>query len=219
MKPLIVVGTGSFGEVAAAYFDRFSDYQVLAFAVSESHLDEKKFAGRNVYPIESLSSRYPVGEVEVFVAVGYRKMNQIRQALVSQIESFGFSLTSFVHPEVDIWDRNSIGKNCFIFEDNTIQPFTQVGDNTILWSGNHIGHHSRIGSNTFISSHVVVSGSCQIGNNVFIGVNSTLHDGIKVGDFALIGAGVTVSRDLDDLAVITKAPDRPRDIKSSEVDF
>jgi acyl-[acyl carrier protein]--UDP-N-acetylglucosamine O-acyltransferase len=66
-----------------------------------------------------------------------------------------------------------IGENCFIFEDNTIQPFVRIEDNVILWSGNHIGHHSTIKSHNFISSHVVVSGQCTIEPNCFIGVNST----------------------------------------------
>ena len=49
-----------------------------------------------------------------------------------------------------------IGENCFIFEDNTIQPFVVVEDNVILWSGNHIGHHSVIKNHNFVSSHVVI---------------------------------------------------------------
>ena len=58
----------------------------------------------------------------------------------------------------DVWARHEIGENCFIFEDNTIQPFVKIGDDVVLWSGNHIGHHAEIGDHCFISSHVVISG-------------------------------------------------------------
>ena len=80
-------------------------------------------------------------------------------------------------------------ENVFIFEDNTIQPFTTIGNNTIMWSGNHLGHHSTIGNHCFISSHVVISGACKLGNNIFIGVNSTLHDCVSLGDECLVGGG------------------------------
>ena len=52
------------------------------------------------------------------------------------------------------------GDNCFILEDNTVQPFVTIGNNVTLWSGNHIGHDSVIEDDCFISSHVVVSGTC-----------------------------------------------------------
>ena len=55
------------------------------------------------------------------------------------------------------------GDNCFILEDNTVQPFVRIGSNVTLWSGNHIGHDSTIGDHCFISSHVVVSGHVDIG--------------------------------------------------------
>ena len=54
-----------------------------------------------------------------------------------------------------------MGDNCFIFEDNTVQPFVTLGNNLVLWSGNHIGHHSTLRDHCFISSHVVISGFCR----------------------------------------------------------
>jgi acyl-[acyl carrier protein]--UDP-N-acetylglucosamine O-acyltransferase len=34
-------------------------------------------------------------------------------------------------------------ENCFILEDNTIQPHAQIGANVTLWSGNHVGHQEQ----------------------------------------------------------------------------
>ena len=96
-----------------------------------------------------------------------------------------------------------IGENCFILEDNTIQPFTSVGNNTILWSGNHIGHHSKIGNNCFISSHVVISGNCIVGDNTFISVNSSIADRTNIGKSCFIGMGVNITKDIDDEAKVT----------------
>ena len=98
-----------------------------------------------------------------------------------------------------------IGENCFIFEDNTIQPFVKIGNNVILWSGNHIGHHTTIEDHNFISSHVVVSGQCLIKSNCFIGVNSTIGHAVEVAEETLIGAGSVITKNTDKLSVYVPA--------------
>ncbi len=103
-----------------------------------------------------------------------------------------------------MWPGFSAGENCFILEDNTIQPFAVIGDNVTLWSGNHIGHHARIGSNCFITSHVVVSGGVVIGEGSFVGVNATLRDHVTIGRNVVIGAGSLILHDVADYAVYTQ---------------
>lgn len=94
-------------------------------------------------------------------------------------------------------NQGKIGENCFILEDNTIQPFVTIGNNVTLWSGNHIGHHSVISDHCFIASHVVVSGGVEIGERSFIGVNATLRDHIKIGECCVIGAGAIILADAE----------------------
>jgi acetyltransferase-like isoleucine patch superfamily enzyme len=102
-----------------------------------------------------------------------------------------------VSPRATVLNDGRIGDNCFILEDNTIQPFVTIGSNVTMWSGNHIGHHSIIKDHSFIASHVVVSGGVEIGEECFIGVNATLRDHIKVGDKCVIGAGALLLSDAE----------------------
>ena len=95
-----------------------------------------------------------------------------------------------------IWRNVKIGENCFIFEDNTIQPFVKVGNDVVLWSGNHIGHNSTIRDHSFFSSHVVISGFCDIGEYSFLGVNSTVINNISIGEDCFIGAGALIQKDV-----------------------
>ena len=192
---LIIVGTGLFAELANEYFNEFSKYDVECFACHAKYKESDSVNGKPLISIEDLREQYVPEEVTLFVAIGYRKMNKMRQAVYEELKGYGYSFAAFVYPEVRIWDSTTIGENVFIFEDNTIQPFTKIGDNSIMWSGNHIGHHSSIGNHSFISSHVVVSGSCKIGDNCFLGVNSTLHDSLSIGPENLIGAGAVITRD------------------------
>ncbi len=193
-KQLIIIGTGLFPEVARCYFEEFGGYKVLGFACHQAYRQTDTIYGLPLHTIEMLVHEHPPGEVDVFVALGYKNMNKVRQRVYEEMKSLEYNCVSFVYPGVRIWDSTKLGDNVFIFEDNTIQPFTTIGNNTVLWSGNHVGHHSSIGDHCFISSHVVISGSCKVGNNVFIGVNAILHDSINVEEECLIGAGAIVSK-------------------------
>lgn len=194
-KKLIIAGTGLLAEVARVYFEKYTDYTVEGFACHAQFKQAEDIQGLPLHELESLSQNCPPGSYDVFVAIGYRKMNRLRQAVYEEVKALGFNCPTFVHPDVYIWPSTSLGDNVLVLEDNTIQPFTSIGNNTFLWSGNHIGHHSKLGQNCFLASHVVVSGNCEVGNNVFIGVNATLRDGVKVLDETLIGAGALIMRD------------------------
>jgi UDP-3-O-[3-hydroxymyristoyl] glucosamine N-acyltransferase len=81
------------------------------------------------------------------------------------------------------------GENCFILEDNTVQPFVTIGNNVTLWSGNHIGHDSCIEDDCFITRMSLVSGHVRVGAGSFLGVNATLRNSISIAPESLIAAG------------------------------
>jgi sugar O-acyltransferase (sialic acid O-acetyltransferase NeuD family) len=189
---LVIVGAGAFAEVACEYFTHDSPNDVVAFAVEEEFLDDEELLGRPVVPFETVNERYDPEEFDAFVAVTYTRCNMLRERLCEEAKSKGYSLASYVSSNAFVWQNVEIGENCFIFEDNVVQPFVKLGNNVILWSGNHIGHHSTIGDHCFLASHVVVSGFVNIGRNCFLGVNATVADGLRIGDYSLVGADATI---------------------------
>ena len=218
-KDLIIVGTGLFPEVAKSYFNELSDHNVIGFACHQEYKSSEEIFGLPLYAIEKLKNLFKPSEIDIFVAMGYKNMNKVRQRVFEEIYNLGFSCTNFIHPDIKIWNSTKLGNNVFIFENNVIQPFTSIGSNTILWSGNHIGHHSTIGENCFISSHVVISGSCKIGNNVFIGVNATLHDSLIIGDECLIGAGSVITKNTEAKQSFFPASTKPFIKNSDQLKF
>jgi sugar O-acyltransferase (sialic acid O-acetyltransferase NeuD family) len=148
----------------------------------------------------------------MFVAVGYRRVNRVRAEICAQARERGYELVTYVSSKATHWGDTAIGDNCFVFEDNTIQPFVTIGDGTVLWSGNHIGHHAAIGEYCFLTSHVVVSGHTKIGAYSFLGVNCTIRDDIAVGRSNVIGAGAIIMKATADdevfIAQRTKASGR-----------
>lgn len=192
-KKLVIFGTEDFADIAYEYFTHDSAYEVVAFTVDRAYLKETEKFGLPVVAFEDLETAVPAGEAEFFAAIVYAKLNRLREDVCNQAKAKGFSLASYISSRAFVWHNANLGEHCFIFEDNTIQPFVTIGDDVILWSGNHIGHHSKIGNHCFLTSHVVVSGWCQIGDHVFIGVNSTLANNTKIGDVCWINHGATVA--------------------------
>jgi sugar O-acyltransferase (sialic acid O-acetyltransferase NeuD family) len=192
LKRAVIFGTTGFAEVAHAYLSADSPYEIAAFTVHREFRTSEELLGLPVVPFEELEERYPPRDVDMFVAMGFGKVNKRRAEVYALCKSKGYRLLTYVNSRAIYWGELNVGDNCFILENNVIQPFVTIGNNVVLWSGNHIGHHSRIGDNCFISSHVVISGNCDIGNNTFIGVNATLRDGIKVAPECIIGAGALI---------------------------
>jgi sugar O-acyltransferase (sialic acid O-acetyltransferase NeuD family) len=196
VKKLILVGDRVFAEIAHEYFAHDSDYEVVAFSVEGDYIRGNTFRGLPMVPFESLQDAYDPAEHSVHVAITYLSFNRVRARLAREASEKGFALASYVSSRAFVWRNVELGEHCFIFEDNTVQPFVRIGRNVVLWSGNHIGHHSRIGDNCFVSSHVVMSGGVTLGDSSFLGVNSTLVNDIEVGSDCWIGPAVTVTRDV-----------------------
>ncbi|HEY0006599.1 MAG TPA: acetyltransferase [Pyrinomonadaceae bacterium] len=197
-QKLIIVGDSAFAEIAYEYFTHDSDYEVAAFSVEREYLKREELFGLPVVPFETLEREFSPQEHSVYVAAVYTQLNQLRTRLCAASKEKGYALASYLSSRAFVWRNVEIGEHCFIFEDNTVQPFVRLGNNVVLWSGNHIGHHSRIKDNCFVSSHVVISGFVEVGESCFMGVNSTVANNVTIGDNCLIGAGSLVLGDVSD---------------------
>ena len=194
-NPLVIFGAGEIAQLAHFYFSTDSTYEVVAFTVDRAFITSAEFCGLPVVPFENLVSQYTPDTHELFIALSYARLNEVRKEKYLAAKALGYRLATYVSSHATVLNDKRIGENCFILEDNTIQPFATIGNNVILWSGNHIGHHSTIRDHCFIASHVVVSGGVEIDESCFIGVNATLRDHIKVGKKCVVGAGTLLSAD------------------------
>jgi len=196
-KSLVIFGTGDIAQIAHFYFSTDSKYDVVAFTVNAEYLTKKTFCDLPVIAFEEIKRHYAPEQFDIFVALSYSKLNAVRKEKYLAAKALGYQIASFISSHATVLNEGRIGENCFIFEDNTIQPFVTIGNNVTLWSGNHIGHHSIIKDHCFIASHVVVSGGVEIGEQCFIGVNATLRDHIKIGEKCVIGAGALLLTDAE----------------------
>ena len=195
-KPLIIFGSAEIAQLARYYFDNDSDYKVIGFTVDDEYASEPKVGDLPLLPFSKARVSWPPGEVAMHVALSYRRLNKLRQEKYEFARSQGYELASYVCSKSVTWPDLKIGDNCFILENQTIQPTVRIGANVMIWSGNHIGHASVIGNHTYISSHVVVAGNCEIGERCFLGVNACIRDFSKIGDDVFVGMGASIVGDV-----------------------
>ena len=196
-KKLVIFGTGDVARLAHLYFTRDSDYDVVAFTVDRAYRTAETFGGLPLIAFEDVSRECPPSSHDMFVAIGYGKMNRGRAAKYAEAKALGYRLATYVSSKCTWLSDEQPGDNCFILEDNTVQPFVKIGSDVTLWSGNHIGHDAVIGDHCFITSHVVISGHAHVGEYCFLGVNATIRNGITIAPETLVGAGSIIMADTD----------------------
>lgn len=220
MRGLVIVGMDDLAEIARFYFENDAEYKVAAFAADRRYRDADEFCGLPAVNFEEVEHCYPPEEYTMFIAIGYSHMNQAREEKYYAAKRKGYQLASYISTHATcLIGREQIGDNCFILEDNTIQPFVRIGNNVTMWSGNHIGHHAQIGDHVFITSHVVLSGRTCVKNNCFIGVNASVHDHVTIGDHCVVGSGALITRDTEPGSVYKREHTLRHEKKSSEIRY
>jgi sugar O-acyltransferase (sialic acid O-acetyltransferase NeuD family) len=209
---IIIFGVNDLAELAHFYFlheNRFghNDPYPIAFTVNKEFIKEDTFKGLPVIPFEELESHYPSSEYKLFAPIAD---NKLREKIYNEGKEKGYKFISYISSKCTNFS-SEIGKNCFILEDNTLQPFTKIGNNVVLWSGNHIGHHSIIEDNVFFTSHVVMSGHCHIKKGVFIGVNACIRDGVTIEENCIIGMGSVVTKNTDNNSTYIGSPAKKKE--------
>src|SRR5262245_48194465 len=217
MADIVVFGTGQWAQLAHFYLTHDSPHNVVAFTVDTEYLSEKNFLGLPVAPFEELRTHFPPDRFNLFIPLSFIEMNHVRAAKYLRAKEEGYSLISYVSSKAATWPGFTCGDNCFIFENNTIQPFVTIGNNVVIWSGNHIGHHSVIKDHVMITSHVVVAGGCTIEEFCFLGANATIRDETVVARNTLVGMDASIQSDTTEFELYRASPAQPARIRSDEL--
>ena len=217
MAKVIVFGVSQWAELAHFYLTHDSEHEVVAFTLDRDYIEQAEYKGLPVVAFDEVERHYPPGQFQLFIPMSFKRMNHVRAEKYEAAKSKGYKLISYVSSKATVFPGFECGDNCFIFEDNTIQPFVRVGNNVVMWSGNHIGHHSVIKDHVMITSHVVISGCCTVEEFCFFGVNATVRDETVIGHDTLVGMGVTILRDTQPYEVYKAQGTEPAGFRSDEI--
>ena len=222
---IIIFGLRDFAELAKFYFENDSKYNkdtaVVGFTVNKEYLTpevifeaKQRLQTDSIVPFEELEKFYPPDEYYLFAPMSGKRMNKDREKIYLEGKARGYKFASYVSSRATVLTQK-IGENCFIQEDNTIQPFVKIGNNVVIWSGCHVGHHSTIEDHVFFTSHVVLSGHCLVKKYCWLGVNSTIRDSATLEEGTLIAMSACLTKSSEAWSVYTGIPAKKIENKSS----
>ena len=201
-KKIVIFGIGKIAQVIYYYFSKCPQIEVCALVVDREYIKPISWSHLPIIDFETIHQTFPPGEYEMFVALGYQKLNQLRADRVRQAKNKGYSLFSFIDSNAHIPNDFEYGENCFVMANQNIHPCVSIGNNVFIWSGVTISHHSRIDDNCWITSTSNIAGNVMIGKNCFLGMNTTIVDSVTIGDKCMLGASVLVTKSLPDESVM-----------------
>jgi len=214
---VVVFGVGQWAELAHFYLTHDSPHEVVGFTLDPDYIENPVHKGLPVVSYEEVERHFPPEDFKMFIPMSFKRMNHARADKYHDAKTRGYELISYVSSKATTFPGFECGDNCFIFEDNTIQPFVKIGNNVVLWSGNHIGHHTVIKDHVMITSHVVISGSCIVEPFCFLGVNATVRDETVIARETLVGMGVTILKDTKEFEVYKATGTEPASFRSDEI--
>ena len=216
-KKLIIFGNSLMSEIVYYYFKNFSEYSnsEILFSCDKKFLINKSKFNCEVIDTKKLL-KLQKKDFDIFIAIGYSKLNTIREKFYKFFLKKNFNLINFIHPDAKVYCKK-IGINNFIMDNVSINPYTYIGDNNIIWSSTTIGHHNKIKSNNFFSGNTTISGNSEIMNNCFFGVNSCTKDNIKIANYCFIDAGEYVFNSIKNFTFYNEIHNKNNKIKTKDL--
>jgi sugar O-acyltransferase (sialic acid O-acetyltransferase NeuD family) len=200
-RKIMIFGTGKGADIARRYIESDTGDQIAGHVVDPEYLTDSLFHGRPVATLDQATRLFPPDDVLAFVPMGAGGMNRPRQEKYEALKGLGYRFYSYVHSSNRAAVDCTIGGNCLILENQSLNFDTAIGDNVVMWSGCQLGDRSRIGSHAYLGAHVVINGDVEIGEGSYLGSNSTISHGVKVGAQSFIGANALISENTKDRAV------------------
>ena len=195
MSRVVIFGTGDFAEVVYASFSHDGRYEVCGFTVHEQYRVKTTFLGLDVVPFERIEEVFPPDRFDMFVAVGYRRINQLRAEIYALCKQKNYSLITYISPRASLLGNVALGENCFVGENTVIRTFSRIGNDVIIGACCYIGQKTQIGDHCFISQSASLAGNLIMDQYTFVGPNATIRDRIHIRSHCVIGAGAVILGD------------------------
>ncbi len=194
-KKLIIFGAGTLGHLAYEYFQHDSEYEISCFTTESKYIEAGQiFCGSPVFAFENIQKTHPPEEYEMYIALGWYKLNRNRTHFYNLAKEKGYKLATYISSSASIWHNVEIGDNCMIMENCVLHPFSKIGNNVTLWSCCCIQHYSYIRDNCSLVARCVIAGNSEIGENSFLGVNVSVGDNLRIAPDNFIAMGSVIRK-------------------------
>jgi sugar O-acyltransferase (sialic acid O-acetyltransferase NeuD family) len=211
---IMIFGTGKGADVARRYFEYDTPHEVVGYVIDREFQSATEFNDKPVVSVDQALQVFPPTSVVAFAPLGAGRMNALRAEKYTLLKSMGYIFTSYVHSSNKIARHCTMGENCFILENQSLNFDVAIGDNVIIWSGCQIGDRSVIRDHVFMAAHVVINGDVEIGESAYLGSNCNISNGVRIAPQSFIGANALITKNTHERSVHVIEPTSPLDMDS-----
>lgn len=203
---IVIYGDSDFAEQAFYQLESDGRYKIVAFTVDIERIKKRNYLGLPIYPFQKLGNFFQKKEIKIFVAIGYSKMNSIRESVTLEVIDNGYNLLTYISKNAVIGQNVKIGDGSFICEFVSIGPKTSLGIGVIILPHTRIAHDVIVADFCYLSSSLAIGGYSEIKRNSFIGLNSTIRNNIIIAERNILGSASNVVRSTEPYSVYVGNP-------------
>ncbi len=215
MRNLIIFGDTPFAERIATYIEIEGEDKVIAFAQEADFITRSLIMDLPVLPFEELLSHYEKDTFSIILAIGYSRMNQLREKIYSKCLALGYHVASYISTRAIVY-QSEVGDGTVILPGTLIGPNCKIGKGNYIASSCTLSHDNILGDFNFLSTNVVMGGHAKIMNHCFCGLHATIRDSIIVDDYSLLGSCANLTKSTNNKGMVYVGnPAKPIDGKVS----
>ena len=190
---VLVLGTHDFAHEVDDLIDETPGFTVTGFIENwDIERCSKTINDKPVHWVDDLANVDP--NCQLICSIGSAK----RRDFISQVERFGLSFATVIHPDARVARTSCIGAGSLVSAGVVVGAKSHVGSHSILNRGALVGHHTSIGDYVTIAPGANIAGRCKIGDGAYIAMGAAVLPDCSIGRNTVVGAGAVVTRDLSD---------------------
>ncbi|MCC5993104.1 MAG: hypothetical protein JJT99_11325 [Rhodobacteraceae bacterium] len=152
-------------------------------------------------PFSALADHQPGDQAVNLVA----RTTRGRDAARAAIEAYGITLTSLIHPGVNLHTAQ-IGHAVTLYEGCMIAALSQIGDHAVIFTRAVLGHGACLAAGAVMAPGAVVNARVRVGARAYIGTNAAVMPDLRIGADATVSACSAVLGDVPDGVTMLGVP-------------
>ena len=203
MKNIVIFGANDLGRMLKYYMEQDDPRKIVGFTMNQAYIEKDVFWGFPVVPFENILDIFPPEDHEILIAIGNRKMNDIRKKIFMECKSLGYQIASYIHSSCLI-HSDDIGEGNILLEKCLVYPYAKIGNGNLMWDHVLISHDCVVGDFNTFSSFADLCGYVTIGNNGYFGKHCIIQEHSKI-DYTLVGAAAYAKKETKPYDVVVPA--------------
>ena len=192
---VVLAGNAITADILYDYLAADDRYEVAALTVDAPYVADSRIKVVDTVALDEVAKLYPPDACRVVMAIGYDRVNRVRESVFERLKAMGYAFETYVHRHAHVHTRIPLGEGSIVLPGAVVEPHVTIGADTMIWTNVTLAHHCTVEEHCWLATGTVVSGQARIGRNTFVGVNATIVNDVTVGDHNIIGAAALISKE------------------------